>query len=270
MEDWREVNRAWWDERAPHHVTGELYDVAGFKGGFEGGRSRLRAFEPDELGDVTGRDLVHLQCHFGLDTLSWARLGARVTGLDFSAPAIDSAIALAAEVGLDARFVTADVYDAPAALGRTYDIVYTGIGALPWLPDIPRWATVIRALLRPGGTFYLVEIHPILDILGDGDMTVRYPYIHDEPIAEDEPGSYATAGGDPYTNVATRSWNHPLSRVIGSLLDAGLTIELFNEHPFTVYERWPFMRRDGEGRYWLPAEYPALPLLYSLRARLPA
>lgn len=261
--DWREVNRAWWDERAPHHVAGELYDVDGFRAG----ESRLRPFEQQELGDVAGRELVHLQCHFGLDTLSWARLGARVTGLDFSAPAIEAADRLADEAGLDARFVVADVYDAATVLGRTYDVVYTGIGALCWLPDIPRWARVVRDLLVPGGVLYLVEVHPIVDILGDEDLTVRYPYVHDEPIAEDEPGSYATAEGPAYANTAIRAWNHPLSRVIGSLLDAGLAIELFHEHPFTVYKRWPFMRADDDGRFWLPDEYPALPLLYSLRAR---
>ncbi len=264
QDDWRRVNRAWWDERAPHHVASELYDVDGFRAG----QSRLRPFERQELGDVAGRELVHLQCHFGLDTLSWARLGARVTGLDFSAPAVEAAARLAGEAGLDARFVCADLYDAVAALGRTYDIVYTGIGALCWLPDIPRWAGVVAELLEPAGVLYLVEVHPIVDMLGDEDLTVRHPYVHDEPIAGDEPGSYATAQGPPFANVATRSWNHPLSRVIGSLIDAGLSLELLHEHPYTVYRRWPFMRQDPDGRrFWLPDEYPALPLLYSLRAR---
>ena len=137
------------ERRAPLHVTSAFYDVDGFRAG----RSDLRPFEVEEMGDVAGRELVHLQCHFGLDTLSWARLGAQVTGLDFSQPAIAAACALATDLDLDATFVVSDVYDASAALGSTYDIVYTGIGALCWLPDIPRWARVVRDLLRPAASF---------------------------------------------------------------------------------------------------------------------
>ena len=146
--EWREANRASWDERVPIHASGEFYDVAGFRSGQE----RLRPFEISEVGDVTGKELVHLQCHFGIDTLSWARRGARVVGLDFSAPAIGEARRLAAELGLDADFVRSDVYDAPGSLGgRDFDVVYTGLGAINWLPDIRRWAGVAAALVRPGG-----------------------------------------------------------------------------------------------------------------------
>ncbi len=263
MDDWREVNRAWWNERAPLHVTSAFYDVDGFRAG----RSGLRPFEVEEMGDVAGRELVHLQCHFGLDTLSWARLGAQVTGLDFSQPAIAAACALATDLDLDATFVVSDVYDASAALGSTYDIVYTGIGALCWLPDIPRWARVVRDLLRPGGVLYLVETHPMSDVLGDEDLVARYPYFHDEAIRDDSPGTYAMSDGPPFATNTTLSWIHPLSRVMGAVLAAGFTIEVFSEHPYTVFGRWPFMARDGEGRYWLPDEMPTLPLLYSLRAR---
>lgn len=262
MDAWREINRAWWDERAPHHVTSDFYDVEGFRRG----NSTIRDFELHELGDVVGRDLVHLQCHFGLDSMSWARLGASVTGLDFSQPAIDAANELARELDLDARFVVSDVYDAPTALGRTFDVVYTGIGALTWLPDIPRWARVVRDLLRPGGVLYLVETHPLSDVFGDDDLQVRYPYFHGEPIHDDSPGTYAMSEGPAFATNVTISWIHPLSRVIGALLDAGLTLDRLTEHPFTVFERWPFLTRDDQGRYWLPPEIPALPLLYSLRA----
>ena len=146
-DEWREVNRANWDERVPIHVSGEFYDVASFKGGQE----RLQPFEIDEVGDVRGKKLLHLQCHFGIDTLSWARRGARVTGLDFSAPAVEAARGLAKEMGLEATFVHSDVYDAGGATGgRTFDIVYTGRGAIIWLPDIGRWAEVVMDLLKPG------------------------------------------------------------------------------------------------------------------------
>jgi hypothetical protein len=153
MSDWRdewlEANRANWDERVPIHAAGEFYDVASFKEGQE----RLRPFEISEVGDVSGKDLVHLQCHFGIDTLGWARRGARVMGLDFSAPAVEEASKLAAELGLDAGFVRSDVYEAQSALGgRDFDVVYTGLGALNWLPDIRRWAGVAPPSSGPGGS----------------------------------------------------------------------------------------------------------------------
>src|SRR5271170_3564493 len=132
---WGELNRAMWNERVPLHLNSPVYDVPSFKAG----ALSLRAHEIKDLGDVTGKDLIHLQCHFGLDTLSWARLDARVTGLDFSEPAIRAATDLAREIGIDASFVTSDVYSAPQAVGhRTFDIVYTGVGALCWLPDMQR------------------------------------------------------------------------------------------------------------------------------------
>ena len=151
-DEWREANRSNWDERVPIHVSGEFYAVAGFKAGEE----RLRPFELSEVGSVTGKDLVHLQCHFGIDTLSWARRGARVVGLDFSAPAIEEARRLADELGLEADFVQSDVYGAVEALGgRDFDVVYTGLGALNWLPDIRGWAGVVASLVRRGGFRYV-------------------------------------------------------------------------------------------------------------------
>ena len=150
-----DLNRAWWDERVPIHTASEFYDVEGFLAG----ASTLRSFEPEEIGDVRGLTLVHLQCHFGLDTLSWARLGARVTGLDFSAPAMAFAAELADRAGLDAEWVVSDVMRADEALGgRRFDVVYTGLGALNWLEDIERWADVVRGLIAPGGRLHLVAL----------------------------------------------------------------------------------------------------------------
>ena len=163
---WRELNRDMWNERVPLHLRSRLYDLPKFKAG----ALSLRSHEIADLGDVRGKELVHLQCHFGKDTLSWARLGAHVTGLDFSEAAVRAAVALAAEIGVEARFVTADVYDSPEALGgRTFDIVYTGVGALCWLPDMTRWAKVIFNLLQPGGELYLYEFHPLKWIFGETD-----------------------------------------------------------------------------------------------------
>lgn len=266
---WRDVNRAHWDERVPIHVAGDFYDVDGYDvDGFKAGREALRPFELEEVGEVAGRDLVHLQCHFGQDTLAWARHGARVTGLDFSAPAVEAARALAAEVNVAADFVAADVYDAVAALGdRRFDVVYTGLGALCWLPDIDRWAQIVAALLRPGGFVYVSEFHPITEVFADEDLTVRYAYFHTEPHVFEAPGTYADLEAETEHNRSVE-WVHGIGAVVSALLGAGLRLELLREHDHTLFPRWPFMeRRDGE--YRIPDGMPSLPLMYSLRASRP-
>jgi SAM-dependent methyltransferase len=264
-EDWLQVNREMWDERVPIHTASAFYDVDGFLAG----RSTLRPFEVAELGDVTGRTLVHPQCHFGLDTLSWARAGASVTGLDFSEPAIEAARDLAGRAGIDADFVHADVYDAPSALGgRRFDIVYTGLGAVIWLPDIEKWARTMAALVAPGGTFYLAEFHPFTDIFADEDLTVAYPYFNDGPLTFDEPGTYADLTA-PTVHNRSIEWNHGLGEVVSALITAGLRVEFLHEHDHTLFARWPFLRREADGTYRLPEGTPSLPLVYSLRAAAP-
>jgi SAM-dependent methyltransferase len=260
-----ELNRRWWDERVPIHVASDFYDVDGFKVG----QSALLPVVVEEVGEVAGRSLVHLQCHFGLETLSWARLGAEVTGLDFSAPAVDAARSLAAETGIDAAFVAAYLNDAPDALGgRRFDVVYTGIGALNWLPDLRRWADVVRGLLAPGGFLYLFEFHPIEWVFADEDLTVERDYFDSNALVFDDPGTYAELEAKT-VNDRTEEWQHPLSEVITAVIDAGLVLELVREHDFTVTPRWPLLEeRDGVLR--MPAGGPRLPLMYSLLARLPS
>lgn len=258
-----EANRRMWDERVPIHVGSRFYDVEGFRAG----ASTLRDFELEALGDVTGRSLVHLQCHFGLDSLSWARLGAEVTGLDFSAPAVAAAAGLAEELGLAATFVEGNVYDAPAVLGRRFDIVYTGLGALCWLPDIESWADVVAALVRPGGTVFVAEFHPLSDILGDDDLTIERPYFQGrEPSRWDEGGSYADPEADTRFNVSFE-WTQPVSRVIDSLARRGLVLERFEEYDYTLFPRWPILERHPGEIYRLPAGVPSLPLMYSAKFR---
>jgi 2-polyprenyl-3-methyl-5-hydroxy-6-metoxy-1,4-benzoquinol methylase len=263
---YQEVNRASWDERVPIHVGGEFYDVAGFKAGEE----HLRPFELEEMGDVSGKELLHLQCHFGKDTLSWARRGARVTGLDFSAPAIEAARGLAAEIGVEAEFVRSDVYEARQALGgRTFDVVYTGLGALNWLPDIARWAEVAAGLVRPGGFLYLAEFHPFADVFGDDDLTVEHDYFHsEEPTVWDEAGTYADLEAETENNV-TYEWNHTLSDVVTALIDAGLVLQFLHEHDYTLFPRWPILEKTGFDTYRLPDGTPRIPLMYSLKAAKP-
>jgi 2-polyprenyl-3-methyl-5-hydroxy-6-metoxy-1,4-benzoquinol methylase len=259
-----ERNRQWWDERVPLHVESAFYDVDAFRAGAEPPHS---AWTFDEVGDVRGLDVVHLQCHFGMDTLSLARRGASVTGLDFSEPAVDQARRLAAELGIEATFVHADVHDAAAALGRTYDVVYTGIGALGWLPSVGRWAGVVASLLRPGGFLYLAEIHPFATLFADGEQRIAHPYLEQpEPLVFDEPGTYADREA-PTVHNRTVEWSHGLGEVLTALIDAGLVLEHVREQVEIFYDftGWLVERSPG---VWAAPE-GELPLLYSLRARRP-
>ncbi len=252
-----------WDERVPIHVGSAFYDLEGFVAG----ASSLLPFELAELDDVSGKSLLHLQCHIGKDGLSWARRGARLTGLDFSEPAIEAARALAARIGVDAEFLVSDLHEAPAALGgHRFDVVYTGRGALNWLPDIDRWARVAASLVAPGGVLYLSEFHPFSHVFADADLTVRHDYFHSEPLVWDEPGTYADKSARTIHN-RSYEWNHGIGAVVSALIDAGLTIELLHEHEVTEFERWPQLVRDAHGSYRLPEGTPSLPLMYSLRAR---
>jgi SAM-dependent methyltransferase len=259
---WFDANRSMWDERVPIHVGGSFYDVDGFKAG----RCAIRDFELAEVGDVSGKELVHLQCHFGLDTLSWARLGASVTGLDFSEPAVDAARAIASDIGVDATFVAANVYDAVEVLGRrTFDIVYTGLGALNWLPDLRGWAGVAAELVRPGGFLYVSEFHPFTSILGDDDLTVMLDYFHDEPQVWDEAGTYADLTA-PTVNNLSFEWVHPIGDVVTAVIDAGLRLELLREHDYTLFPRWSFLEHSEFDTFRMPEGMPKIPLMYSLRA----
>lgn len=265
-ETWRALNRAWWDERVPIHSESNFYDVAGFLADPEA--FTVQPFEVEQSGDVTGRTLVHLQCHFGLDTLSWARRGATVTGLDFSAPAVAAANDAARTAALPAEFVAGNVYDSVDLVGgRTFDVVYTGLGAVNWLPDIRRWARVMAALAAPGGLFYLAEFHPLHSVLGDEELTVTYPYFHDtdEPLTWEADGTYADLTAET-THNRTVEWHHGLGDVVTALIDAGLRIEMLREFDHTLFPRWPFLEQRGR-EYHLPEGTPSIPLMYSLRAR---
>ena len=228
------------------------------------------------VGDVAGRSLLHLQCHFGIDTLSWARLGARVTGADFSPAAIDLARSLAVELGFaDARFVESNLYDLPDALEGPFDVVYTSRGVLGWLPDIRAWARVVAHFLAPGGTFFISEIHPVLQVFENegvtpGELRLTYPYWeHSRPLTFEVKGSYA----DPTADVGVQvehGWDHGLGEIVTALIDAGLRIESLVEHPFLEWKA-DFLVENADGTWRLPGGTPGeLPLMFSLRATRPA
>jgi ubiquinone/menaquinone biosynthesis C-methylase UbiE len=264
-------NNALWDEWTRIHETSAFYDLAGFKRG----GIRLRPYELDEIGPVDGLELLHLQCHFGIDTLSWARLGARVTGADFSLAGVELARSVATEIGIDgARFVHSDLYDLPTVLDGTFDLVYTSRGVLRWLPDVRRWAEVIAHFVRPGGRFYITEIHPVAQVFEDddiepGELRLRYPYWqHVEPLSFPVIGSYA----EPTAEVGVHTehgWNHGLGEIVTALVDAGLRIDSLREYPFVD---WPveFLVEAPDGTYRLPAGTPGeLPLFFSILATKP-
>jgi len=238
--------------------------------GFRKGRITLMDLERRELGDVKGRDLLHLQCHFGLDTLSWARLGARVTGVDFSEEGIALARSLSDDLGIEATFICSDIYELPDVLSDRYDVVYTSHGVLSWLPDLTGWAEVIAHFLRSGGTFYMAEIHPFAYVFSDEDdaedLEVLYPYFHDpEPLRFEVDGSYAAPDAQVTHNV-TYEWSHSLSDIVNAVISAGLRIRFLHEFPFASFKMYPFLEADEAGRWWLKEKKHSIPMTFSLKA----
>lgn len=261
-----DANRRHWDDLAAVHVDAEFYDVPSVVDG----ASSLRAVEREELSDLfedwaAGRRtrVAHLQCHVGLDTVSLAREGADVVGLDFSAESVARAREIAERAGVDARFVESDVYDAPQALDGRFDLVFCSYGVLCWLPDVREWAGVVAALLRPGGTLYLVDYHPFTDALGWEDCRPAYDYFADEPAEFDEDGSYADEDAS-LDHTRSYLWVHPVGEVVTALVDAGLELEFLHEFPHAYFRRFADMEADDDGRYRLPDV--DLPQLYSVRA----
>lgn len=271
MEYFGTVNKANWDERVPAHAASPDYQVAEFVADPKH-LSRVVQFDVPRLGDLAGLRAVHLQCHIGTDTISLARLGASVTGVDFSAPALEQARELASKTGADATFVESDVYEAPAALGKgQFDLVYTGIGAICWLPSISRWAQVVADLLKPGGRLFIREGHPILwtiaDPREDGLLVVEYPYFETaEPTVFEEGGTYVTTDME-FTHNVTHEWNHGLGEIVTALLEAGLTVTALTEHDSVPWDALPGMMEEIAGNEWRLADRPVrLPHSYTLQA----
>jgi SAM-dependent methyltransferase len=272
LDEHRAANLASWDERVAIHAASRLYGVDRFLADPQA-LSGVVSFDAPRVGDVRGKSLLHLQCHFGLDTLSWARLGANVTGLDFSSVALDQARRLSEAGGLPARFVQAEIYDAPDVLPETFDIVYTGVGALNWLPDVRRWAQVVAAFLEPGGRFYIREGHPVLftvdDERDDDLLVITYPYWETQQPLRWDYGQTYTDGDATLVNSVTYEWNHGLAEVLQALIDAGLHITATSEYDTAEWKALPNMVEDADGRYRLPSGGERLPLMYSVSAVKP-
>ncbi|MEM9556336.1 MAG: class I SAM-dependent methyltransferase [Acidobacteriota bacterium] len=262
-----EANRALWDRWTEVHERSSFYDVDAFSAGADS----LCPVEIDEIGSqVAGRSLLHLQCHFGLDTLSWARRGARVTGVDLSPRAIETAQRLAREIAPQIppeagtpRFVACDLYDLRQHVDERFDIVFTSYGVIDWLHDLAAWGRLIAASLRPGGFFYLVEFHPLLHVLADDGRSVAWPYRDGGAIETHESGSYADA--DAEVGLPSYVWHHGLGDLVTALLDAGLRLDWLREHDESPYDCFPFTEESAPGRY-VVAGGMRLPMLVSLRA----
>lgn len=258
-----------WDERAPAHAASADYAV----GRLLADRDLLSdvvRFDLPRLGDISGLDGVHLQCHIGTDTLSLARLGARMTGLDFSAVSIAHARRIATDAGAEIAYVESDVYDAATVLGEgCFDLVYTGIGALIWLSDIRRWAQVVAHLLRPRGRLFLREGHPVLwsiDETRTDALVLTYPYFeHADPVRFDSPGTYVEAATE-FANTESREWNHGLGEIITALLEAGLELTMLVEHRSVPWEALPGRMHREDGEWRLREHGDRLPLSFTLQA----
>ena len=272
MADYLDVNRANWDDRAPAHAASADYDVRRFVDD-PAHLSHVVRFDLPLLGDVTGRTGVHLQCHIGTDTVSLARLGATMTGVDFSPRSLEQARRLAEQSGTPVEFVQSEVYGAVEALsGRTFDLVYTGVGALCWLPSMSRWAQTVAGLLKPGGRLFIREGHPVLWSLEqdrtDDLLVLEFPYFEQpEPQIWDEGGTYVETDAE-FTHNVTHEWNHGIGEIVTALLDHGMTITGLVEHRTVPWEGLPGkMRRVGELGEWTLAENPErLPHSYTLQA----
>jgi SAM-dependent methyltransferase len=263
------INRAWWDERAPAHVSSPDYAVPELIAD-PTRLSDVVRFDRPRLGDINGQRGIHLQCHIGTDTISLQRLGARMTGLDFSQESIATARRIATDAGADVDFVESDVYSAPAAVGGGFDFVYTGVGALCWLPDIRRWGGTVANLLRPGGRLFLREYHPMTWAVDEGRtdaLVLGYPYFEQpEPVDFDSPGTYVETAMD-FSHNQTRDWTHGLGEIVTAVLDAGLELTMLVEHDSAPNEALPGrMRREGDGEWRLIEHGERLPLTYTLQA----
>ncbi len=258
--NWFEANRAGWELKTKYHTQSAFYDLENWKNG----KISLNQIELQDLGNVAGKRMLHLQCHFGQDTLSWARLGARVTGCDFSTSAIKTAKQLSRETGLKGRFVCCNVYDLKTHLSGKYDIVFTSYGTIGWLPDLDQWAEIIAHFLKKNGVFYIADFHPVLWMLDDEMQYLKYPYHNSGVIETEHTGTYADREASiQYTEYG---WNHSLSEIINSLLSKGLQLQFLKEYPYSPYNCFPNTVQGTDGFYRIKGLENIIPMVYSIKA----
>jgi SAM-dependent methyltransferase len=263
MDDYKqyfEANRALWNQRTLVHKDSSFYNLAGFKNG----ENVLTPIELAELGDIKGKKILHLQCHFGMDTLNLARLGANVTGVDISDEAIRQAKILNDELEMEARFVCCNIYDLEQHLDEQFDIVFTTYGVIGWLPELHNWAELVAKFLKPGGLLYLAEFHPVVWMFDEEFTHVKYYYDNRELIVTENEGTYTDRAAD--IQGKEYSWNHSLSEVVNELISAGLEIRFLNEYMYSPYPCFRNMVETEKGKWHIKGMEDKLPMVYSIRA----
>ncbi|WP_297334562.1 class I SAM-dependent methyltransferase [Flavobacterium sp.] len=261
--DYLAINKNAWNNRTPVHVDSELYDMPAFTAG----KSSLNSIEIELLGDIKGKKILHLQCHFGQDTLSLARMGATVTGVDLSDVSIDKANELSASLNIPARFICCDIYSLPDHLDEEFDIVFTTYGTIGWLPDLEKWAGIIDRYLKPGGQFIFAEFHPVVWMFDDNFDCVTYSYFNKQAIHETINGTYTDNDADITTEII--SWNHSISDVIGNLLKKGLHIKDVKEYDYSPYNCFSGMEETEKGKFRIAKLAYKMPMVYALLAEKP-
>lgn len=257
--DYKEINKESWNKRTEIHFDSDFYDNASFRKG----RNSLNDIELDLLGDVAGKEVLHLQCHFGQDTMSLSRMGAKATGVDISDVAIAKAKALAVELRIDTQFVCCDVYDTGKHLYEQFDIVFASYGTIGWLPDMDQWAKMIYDRLKIGGEFVFAEFHPVVWMYDDAFSKISYDYFNTGEITYEE-STYTDGSDEVHRNI---SWNHGLGEVLSSLLNAGLTITDFREYDYSPYPCFDHVVEFEPGKYRIKHIEKMMPMVYSLRAK---
>lgn len=254
------ANKDLWNQRTAIHKDSLFYDVAGFKSG----KNVLTPIELKEVGDVKGKKMLHLQCHFGMDTMSFSRMGAKCIGVDISDEAIKLAKEINDELQLDAQFICCNVYDTCKFVKEQFDIVFTSYGTIGWLPDLKSWAKIIAEKLKPGGVFYIAEFHPVVWMFDDDFTHIKYHYDNKELIVMENQPTYT---GDKNEIVGKEySWNHSISEVLNVLINAGLKIEFLNEHTFSPYSNFRNSVETEKGKWHIKGMEGKIPMVYSIRA----
>ena len=260
-EDYRAVNRNSWNQRTAVHIDSEFYDNKSFIAG----RNSLKNIELKLLGNVEGKRILHLQCHFGQDSISLPRLGAVVTGVDLSDKAIIEARALAKTVGVDCRFICSDLFELPDQLNETFDVVFTTYGTIAWLPDLDKWASIVSRFLKPGGQFVFVEFHPVVWMFDDDLKEVAYSYFQADPIVEIEAGTYANKEAN--INQKCITWNHGIGEVVTALLKQNIQIKSLEEFDYANYPALANAEEFEPGKYRVKHFGNKIPLLYAIEGQ---
>ena len=256
-----EINRKSWNNKTEAHLNSEFYNLADFLKG----NTSLNSIELDLLGDIEGKTILHLQCHFGQDTIALSRLGAKVTGIDLSDKAIESAKKIAIDTKSDAKFICCNLYDLPKYLDEQFDIVFTSYGTIGWLPDLNKWGNIVSKFLKPNGQFVFVEFHPVVWMFNDDFEEIKYNYFNSGAIVETENGTYADK--DAQISQECITWNHSISEVLNSLIKSGLEINSLDEFDYSPYNCFSKTIEIEPKKYRIEHLENKIPMIYSISAK---